>query len=120
MANRYFFQYQNSYERELVYMHGQIQINVSNAVTSNNIVGLASAARTGAGQYTLVFTDSFHGGLKSATFTVQAAAAIDRVVQIRSWTPATKTLVIEELAGAVATDAGAAHAIHCDIAFINI
>jgi hypothetical protein len=120
MANRSFYRgTTNFYDRELVKLIGIINVNASNAVTTNTLTGLASASRTAAGTYSLVFTDAFVS-LKSAQIQLQAAAAIDRTIQVISWTPATKTLVFAELAAGVATDLGAAHAVYCEITFSNV
>lgn len=122
MANRSFFQTQKSYARELIWVPFTISINASNAVTSiedGEGAPVATAARSAAGTYQITFVDSFPK-LVSATFCVEAATAIDRVVQISSIDLSTKVVTIKELAGATATDAGAAHKVHCLVCFSNV
>ena len=120
MANRSFYRgCTNYYDRELVKCIGVININSSNAVTTNTVTGMASASRTAAGTYSLVFTDAFVS-LKSAQIQFSAAVAVDRAMQVISWTPATKTLVVAELAAGIASDVAAAHALYCEITFSNV
>jgi hypothetical protein len=120
MANRTFYRGNtNYYDRELVKLIGTITISAANAVTANTVTGVASASRTGAGSYSLVLTDAFVS-LKAAQFTLQAAVAVDRTLQVISWTPSTKTLVVSELVGGVATDISAAHALYVELTFSNV
>jgi hypothetical protein len=122
MANRSFYNQQRSYARELIFVPFTISINASNAVTAiedgEGAVPVA-AARTAAGTYDLTFVDSFPK-LVSATFAYEAATAIDRIIQISSVSLSTKVIQIKQLAGAVATDAGAVHKIHCIFVFSNV
>ena len=124
MANRSFYKGANHYSRELVFVPFTISINASNAVTaiecgSNANNTIVSAARSAGGTYDITFVDSFPK-LVSATFCVEAATAIDRVVQIASVNLTTKVVQVKELAAATATDAGAAHKIHCLFVFSNV
>lgn len=124
MANRSFYRDANHYSRELVYVPFTISINASNAVIaiecgSNANNSIVSAARSAAGTYDITFVDSFPK-LVAATFTVEAATAVDRVVQIASVNLTTKVVQVKELAAATATDVGAAHKIHCLFVFSNV
>ena len=66
--------------------------------------GVASVARTGAGEYTLTLTDTYRQ-LVGFALGIQAAAAIDLVPQMKSHdVVVAKTIVLNLLAGATPTD----------------
>ena len=124
MANRSFFPGAKAYSREFISVPFTISINASNAVTSietgsTTNTYVVSAARSAAGTYDITFVDSFPK-LVGAFFTVEAATAVDRVVQIASVNLTTKVVQIKELAAATATDVGAAHKVHCWFIFSNV
>lgn len=62
MANRRLFQFNYSYERDLVHIHAKIAIGASGAPTLNAPLskGILSIVRNSAGDYTIRLTDSFN------------------------------------------------------------
>lgn len=119
MANRGFSQqFLYSFTPMLTSIHGSIDVASSTTgVTATSIVG-ATAARTGTGEITITFVDKWNF-FKWAAFQILSATAQDRVVQIKSVDLSAKTLVLELLAGATATDPASALTIYCNIFVSN-
>lgn len=109
MANRLTHNLQ-SLSRDVKEIQGTIKV-VGAASAANNVVtmetggyGVASVARSGAGEYTITLEDAWIA-LESANITLQAATAIDLVPQIKSTdVVSAKTIVFSTLAAAVPTD----------------
>lgn len=59
MASR-LFQFQYSYERDLVHIHAKISIGATGAPTLSNAKGIASIIRNSAGNYTLTLKDNYY------------------------------------------------------------
>lgn len=76
MANRRLFQFQYSYERELVHVYAQISIGAAGAPTlQSNAKGVASVTRNSAGDYSIALTDNFNK-LMSLRAVIQNATGI--------------------------------------------
>jgi hypothetical protein len=108
MANRYLHNKQ-SINRGVVQLSGRFRI-LGNTTPANGTFtkvygdGIASFARSGAGEYTITLSDKW-SSLLGAKLQVLAATAIDLVPQLKSETVAsTKLVVFNMLAGATPTD----------------
>lgn len=92
-----------SLERGIVVIAGSFQAEAAGvSVTKGS--GF-TAARAGAGEYTIVLDDTFYD-YRSFTGTLALNAVDNWFVQMQSWTPATRTLAIK----VVDTAAGPAYA----------
>lgn len=108
MANAMMQQFMFSFNKMHTLIDGSISINSSAAVTATNMNGVASAARTGTGTYTITLNETYNAFL-GAHFTVLAATAVDLVPQLVSVdVTSAKTIVVKLLTGATATDPAAA------------
>lgn len=104
--NRLLQQFQGTLEKGVVMLFGKAAItNTTGVVASFSGKGIASIARTAAGEYTITLEDKV-SGLLDASFQVVAATATDLVPQIMSYdVTGAKTVVVNLLAAAVPTDA---------------
>lgn len=76
MANRTFYQFRQSYERELVDVYCTIVIGASGAVTSATGAGILSVVKEAtAGQYTINLQDNFNA-LRDVRVVTRNAAGI--------------------------------------------
>ncbi len=99
-----------------VLIAGKLSIAANAAVSSNTLGSLVStAARTGAGEYTITLSDTYNAA-QSVDYQLLAATAVDLVPQIKSIDVVTaKTIVIRLLAGATATDPSAVCSLYLNI-----
>ena len=77
--------------------------NTTGVVASYSGQGIASIARSGAGEYTITLQDGWND-LFAANITVVSATPLDLVAQVDNYSLANKTIVFNTLAGAVPTD----------------
>jgi hypothetical protein len=104
MANRNFSRKQ-ALEREVKEIYAQITIGAAGAVTATSGEGVASAAETSTGVYTLTLQDKYMG-LMQADVSIQSAAAQDLIAHLQSQDVAgAKTIVFRtQTAAAVAAE----------------
>lgn len=119
MANRLMQQFMYSFTKGLTSIHGSIAIASDASVTSFSAPGVASVVRTSAGLYTITLSDNYNA-LVSIGAQVQAAVAVDLVAQLKSAdVVSAKTVAINLLTGAVATDPAAAIVLYFQILVRN-
>lgn len=95
-----------------VHLAGIISLNSSAAVTASSIP-LASAAKTGTGEYTITLQDPY---VELRSLNVSALSSEDITVRIKSHSVSSaRTLVIETLIAGVVDDVSAAAELHVSI-----
>ena len=109
MANARLFQFQYSYERDLVRMPIKITIGDTGAPTLTNGKGVVSVVRDSAGKYTITLKDNFNTMLAmSATINSGSSAPTAPAINVVSQDVTTaKTVVIQcrDIAAAAADPA---------------
>lgn len=86
MANRNLFQFQYSYQRDLVHIFAQVSFAAAGAPTLVSGKGVASITRNSAGLYTIALQDSFAGVMQ-----------IDHKPLLASGAPAAPLMVIRSV-----------------------
>lgn len=107
MANRLFQQFFHSFTKQLVGIHGYIDIAADASVSSSSVRG-GTVTKTGTGAYTLTLEDQYVA-IESVQLTLQAATAVDLVPQVVSQdvVGTAKTIVFRLNAAGSATDPSA-------------
>ncbi len=98
-------QFKGSLVKGVVFLYGKASItNTTGVVASYSGRGIASIARTGAGEYTITLEDKCVD-LLNCDVSVVSATPVDLVPQIASYdVVSAKTIVVNLLAAAVPTD----------------
>lgn len=96
MANSRLFQFNYSYERDLVRLQFKIAIGASGAPTISNGKGLVSITRNSTGNYTLVLKDKFYLFMNSnITFLVNGDPAAPLVNILSESVNNTKAIILQ-------------------------
>ena len=105
MANRYFYQQQNSLEKDVTFVFATINIGATGAPTlvAAESNGVASIARTAQGDYRLTLSDAYNK-LLAANFNLVKSTAEDITFQIKANSIGSKIVDFFTNTGATATD----------------
>lgn len=106
MASRNYFQNVRHLEEEIVVLLVKLTIGASGAVTLTRGKGVATAALTATGRYTLTLEDTYARLLGGSVTLLSASATVDLQGKLNAETVATSTTKTVEI-GTVNTSAGA-------------